>query len=68
MTTAVRRELRWRAMASLVIVAGLSALLLYEGLEVRRVDLVVIGGVLLVLTALALAWKPGAAPLEEDPA
>ena len=68
MTMAVRRELGWRAMASLAIVACLSALLLYEGLVVTRIDLILIGGVLLVLTALALAWKPHAALLQEDAA
>ena len=64
----VRQALRWRAVAGLVTVAGLSALLLHEGFEATRIDLIAIGGVLLFLSALALVWKPRAGPPEEDPA
>lgn len=58
MSAVLRRDLRWRAVASLTLVATLSALLVYQGIEVTRVDLIIIGAVLLFLTALALAWRP----------
>lgn len=53
-------------MAGLALVAGLAALLLYEGIQTLQVDLILIGGILLSLAILALAWRPRAGVHEED--
>jgi len=67
-TMMAQRRLEWRAVAGLALVAGLAALLLYEGIETLQVDLILIGGILLSLAILALAWRPRAGVHEEDPA
>ena len=63
---ALRQDLRWRAVASLVAVAALSSLLAWQGIELTRVDLVVIGLLLALLSAVALAWRPRKAMSEEE--
>lgn len=60
----LRRGIRWQAATSLLFVLVASALLVYQGAVLTRVDLWGIGGAIFVLAALALL--SGREPDEQD--